>query len=55
MVGVLPYVGLRVCFREGRLGCLGCVVSGKWVECGVFQLKIHRGEPCGGVSFGWSA
>ncbi len=55
MVGVLPYVRLRVCFRESRLDWLGCVVRGKRVECGGFQHKICRGEPHGEVSFSWFA
>jgi hypothetical protein len=37
VVGVLPYLGLIVSFKEGELGCLGYVVSSKLVKCGVFS------------------
>jgi hypothetical protein len=36
VIGVLPYLGLMVSVREGELGCLGYVVSGKWGKHGAF-------------------
>jgi hypothetical protein len=36
VIGVLPFLGLMVSFREGELGCLGYVVSGMRVKRGVF-------------------
>jgi hypothetical protein len=39
VVGILPYVGLRICFREDRLGYLECVVSNKWLSVRYFSSR----------------